>query len=166
MKKALTWITGILTVIITGIMDFILFPKIEANTEGIRSFDMNSFGYSFEQAQKFLELIGEEGRNIYLHIQLPLDFVYPVVYTLFFFLIMTALAKKRTKLLIVPAVLFFFDIGENICSIIMLQNLSTTKALATAASTFTLCKSLFMYATFIIIFVYFILWLKNRKKEQ
>ena len=164
-NNSITRVTGILTVIITGIMDFILFPIIEKNTEGIKAFDMNSFGYSYEQAEKFLELIGERGRNVYLKIQLPLDFVYPVIYTVFFETLITALSKKITPLLGIPAALFCFDYAENICSVVMLRDMKTTKALARTASTFTLIKSLLMYTTFLIIIVYFVLWNKARKEK-
>ena len=148
MKKALIWITGIVTVIMTGIMDFVYFPRIEKNTDGIKAFDMNSFGYPYEQAVRFLELIDEEGREIYLKKQLPQQTVYPFVYTTFFTLAFEQLKGKNRPLLAIPGLLFTFDYLENICSIKMLRDRKTTPKLAKFASTMTLLKSLTMYTIF------------------
>ena len=59
MKKFMLWFSGIAITVVTGIMDFVFFPRIERDTEGIKAFDMNSFGYKYEQAQKFLDLIDD-----------------------------------------------------------------------------------------------------------
>ena len=99
-------VSGTLTVLITLVMDFVLFPKIEATTEGIKSFDLNSFGYTFEQAQKYLSLLSDEGRKLYLNVQLPLDFVYPVVYTVFFISMLYLFSKSIKTTIIFPILLF------------------------------------------------------------
>lgn len=147
MRKIIIWVTGALTAIITGIMDFVFFPKIEKNTDGIKAFDMNSFGYPPEQAQRFLDLIDENARQLYLKKQLPLDTVYPVIYTTFFTTSLKALGAKK-PLLALPGVLYIFDNLENICSVKMLRDKKAPKPLARFASTMTLCKSLTMYSIF------------------
>ena len=82
-QKTLLWISGGLTAAICLVMNLALIPMIEKNTAGLRCFDMNSFGYTFEQAKQFLTLLDDHARSIYLHVQLPLDFFYPVAYTAF-----------------------------------------------------------------------------------
>ncbi|MBQ1452279.1 MAG: hypothetical protein II473_04720 [Clostridia bacterium] len=148
MKKFMLWFSGIAITVITGIMDFVFFPRIERDTEGIKAFDMNSFGYKYEQAQKFLDLIDDEGREIYLKKQLPLDTVYPVLYTTFFELAFEKLQGKKKPLIALPLMLYVFDNLENICSVKMLKDRKTTPKLAKFASTMTLCKSLTMYTIF------------------
>ncbi|MBR5772305.1 MAG: hypothetical protein IKY00_03735, partial [Clostridia bacterium] len=113
-------VSGVGTAAICVIMNIILIPQIEANTGGIRCFDMNP-GYNFEQASEFLRLIGDEGRHIYLGYQLPLDFIYPVFYTLFFVSLIVLLTKRKSPLLVLPAVLAVSDYCENILSEIMLR---------------------------------------------
>lgn len=147
MRKIIIWITGALALVITGVMDFVYFPRIEKNTDGIKAFDMNSFGYPPEQAQRFLDLIDEDARQLYLKKQLPLDSIYPFIYTTFFSTALTALnSSKATKAL--PGILFTFDYLENMCSIKMLKDKKAPTKLARFASTMTLCKSLTMYTIF------------------
>ena len=164
--KLIAIISGALTVIITAVMNIVLFPLIEKNTEGIRSFDMNSFGYSYETARKFLELIGDEGRRIYLHIQLPLDFVYPVVYLVFFLSMMYLFGKKAKITKIFPVLLFIVDCIENTCSIVMLKSGVLSEKLVSFASTVTITKTILMYLTFVIIIVQIIMYAVAKKKEQ
>ena len=104
-QKTLLWISGGLTAAICLEMNLVLIPMIEKNTAGLRCFDMNSFGYTFEQAKQFLSLLDNDARNIYLHVQLPLDFCYPVAYTAFFMLAITALRGKASPLLALPGAL-------------------------------------------------------------
>lgn len=49
---------------------------------GEPAFDMRPFGYSYESAGNFLEALGEQGRNIYLMRQIPLDILYPALLAL------------------------------------------------------------------------------------
>lgn len=152
-KHLITAISGILTMLITGIMDFILLPSIEKGTEGMRFFDMNSFGYSYENAKAFISSLSDKGTQTALHIQLPLDFVYPIIYTVFFISLIFIISGKKSKLAVFPILLFISDYIENICSIIMLKADSLSKSLVTFASTVTVIKSGLMTATFLIIMI-------------
>ena len=163
--KTLLWISGILTAAICAAMNFVLIPIIETNTEGLRCFDMNSFGYTFEEAKRFLSLLDERGRNVYLHIQLPLDFLYPVAYTAFFMLALKKLSGKNAPLLL-PGALAAADYTENICSIRMLRAMDVTEGLAKFASAVTVLKSALMTLTFLLLAVCLILRLVRRKKRS
>ena len=162
--KTLLWVSGALTAAICLVMNLVLIPMIEAGTNGIRCFDMQSTGYTYETAKEFLALLGDNGRSVYLHWQLPLDFFYPVAYTAFF---MPALKKLSGKTwpLTVPGALAAFDYAENVCSIIMLKNMDVTEGLAKLASTFTVIKSGLMTLTFILLAVFFVIWLVKKKKK-
>ena len=164
--KTLLWVSGALTAVICLVMNLVLIPMIEAGTNGIRCFDMQSTGYTYETAKEFLALIGNNGRSVYLHWQLPLDFFYPVAYTAFFMLALKKLSGKAWPL-IVPGALAAFDYAENVCSIIMLKNMSVTESMAKLASTFTVIKSGLMTITFILLAVFLIIWIiKKRKQKQ
>ena len=163
-QKILLYVSGALTGIICVVMNAVLIPKIESSTEGIRCFDMN-FAYSYETAQKFLSLLSEEGKRIYLTVQLPLDFIYPIAYCIFFVLLIIALQKKKTALIALPLVLTFCDYCENICTILMLKADTLSPSLVTAASIFTSAKTVLMYLVFLVIIVLIVIRVKNRKKE-
>ena len=50
-------------------------PAVTAFAPEFPIFDLSPSGYSFSYAIRLLDKLGNEGRNIYLHRQLPLDFL-------------------------------------------------------------------------------------------
>ena len=165
-KTAITG--GVFTAAICLAMNFYLIPQIEAETNGIRCFDMN-FGYTPETARLFLSLIGEKGRFIYLHRQLPLDFVYPVFYTLLFVSLICHLCKNKKLLkafLVLPLLLALADYAENIMSVIMLKSGVPSDAFARAASCITAVKTVLMYLIILIIIILLVKHLISRKGEK
>ena len=46
---------------------------------GLRAFDMRPTGYSLADALALISALGEEGRRVYLTVQVPLDTVYPAL---------------------------------------------------------------------------------------
>ena len=58
-------------------MNFWTAPRIEELAGGLRLLDMRFTGYSFDEAQRFLVVIGEEGVSLYLGWQLWLDMIFP-----------------------------------------------------------------------------------------
>ena len=165
MKKTLTFISGVVTAVICAVMNFVLLPKIEATTEGIRCFDMN-FGYTVDTARKFLSLLSEEGKALYLNVQLPLDFIYPIAYCIFFSLLLISLSRGKKALASVPVVLAVFDYTENICSIITLKSGAPADSLIRFASAVTSVKTVLMYCAFLMIIICIIYYFKNKKKNE
>lgn len=159
-------ISGAITLIITGIMNLLLFPIIEDGTAGMRFFDMNTTGYSVEACREFLSSLSVQGRGVALHIQLPLDFVYPVIYTVFFIAAIWALTGKKSKLNLLPLLLFITDYIENICSVKILNSSMPSDSIIKFASTVTLLKNILMYLIFGIIAVLFIIFLVKKTKEK
>ena len=153
------------TIAICAVMNLWLIPAIEHSTEGIRCFDMN-FAYTPETARQFLSLLSNEGREMYLTRQLPLDFFYPVAYALCFSLIFRAAARKKTKLIILPVVLALLDYGENGCVLRMLTSPAFDDGLAVTASVFTSLKTVVMYVCFLLIVVMLIRYCLHRRKEK
>ena len=160
--KLTALISGILTAAICAVMNFVLIPIIESTTGGIRCFDMN-FGYDYEDAVRFLELLSDEGRRVYLHIQLPLDFIYPIVYCVFFISVIVLLTGKKGVIL--PVTLAVSDYIENILSIVMLRSDNIGYSITTFASTVTVIKTVLMYSCFTVIAALIIRYLIKRKKR-
>ena len=133
-------ICGVLTAAICGVMNLFLIPATEANTGGIRCFDMN-IGYDYQTAREFLRLIGERGRHIYLDYLLPLDFIFPVVYTLFFISLIFVLKKTFSPLMFLPLALAAADYTENIFSEIMLRSAVLPEATVKIACAATVAKT-------------------------
>lgn len=164
---------GVFTLAICAVMNLKFIPDIEATTEGIRCFDMN-FGYSYDTAARFLELLGENGRHVYLHMQLPLDFIYPLFYALFFvsliYLLTKDLQSRRKYFISFPLVLAVFDYTENLLTACMLKADTLPRALAAAASAVTILKTILMYVTILIILALLVrkifISLKNRKAKD
>ncbi|MGN1419762.1 MAG: hypothetical protein ACI4W6_10570 [Acutalibacteraceae bacterium] len=165
-KKAQNFIlicSGVLTLIICIVMNFVFIPEIESGTGDLRMFDM-TFGYTYQQAQQFVSLLSPQGLDIYLRKQLPLDFIYPVVYSAFFVSVLLKLKVKNKGLLALPICLFISDYCENIFSIIMLTR-SFSEVVSTFACAVTIFKTITMYLIIVLIIVLIILRLVKRKQS-
>ncbi len=165
-KRLILIISGALTLIITGIMNLLLFPIVESGTSGMRFFDMNTMGYSVKTCREFLSSLSVQGRGVALHIQLPLDFIYPVIYTVFFVAAISALTGKKGKLNLLPFLLFITDYIENICSVKILNSSMPSDNIIEFASTVTIVKNVLMYLIFGFIAVLFIIFLVKKAKEK
>ena len=155
-------ISGALTLAICAVMNLYLIPAIESSTQGIRCFDMN-FGYSYETAARFVSLLSEEGRGIYLTRQLPLDFFYPVAYGVFFALLLAKLSGKKA-LAVLPVLLALCDYCENVCVYKMLTLDPLPRTLVSVASVATVAKTILMYLCFLLILALLIKRFITKKK--
>ena len=164
-KKILNLIlifSGVLTLIICSVMNFIFIPEIESGTGGLRAFDM-TFGYTYQQAKQFVSLLSPQGLDVYLHKQLPLDFLYPIVYTVFFVSVFMKLKVKHKAVYALPALLFVSDYCENILSVIMLTS-SFSRVVSSFACAFTILKTITMYSIFAAFIILIIM--RSVKKKQ
>lgn len=159
----LTVLSGAATAVLCLVMNLITLPHIEEMTQGIRCFDMN-FGYDYATAQRFISLLDEAHKSYYLHVQLPLDFLYPAVYTLFFILLLAKLTGKLLPFCMLPLLLAVFDVTENICTILMLKASVLSQKTVSFASAATMAKTLLMYAVFAVIIICLVLWIVKRRK--
>ena len=156
-------VSAVLTVAICLIMNLILIPAIERSTGGMRCFDMN-FLYSADDARSFLQALSADGKNTYLHCQLPLDFFYPLCYGCFFIFAFVKLQKRLNKIAVIPLLLAAFDYAENICIKLMLSASPFSTHTAVFGSAFTSVKTILMYGVFILLIV-FILRAALKKKK-
>lgn len=142
----------VLTAGICLAMNLFLLPAIEQTTAGIRCFDMNP-GYDFAAAQRFLSLLSPDGRALYLHVQLPLDFLYPLAYGCCFGCLLFYLTGRFSALHLLPLLLAAFDYAENISILRMLTVAELSPALAAAGSVFTTVKTVLLYLNGLVLLI-------------
>ncbi|WP_379160158.1 hypothetical protein [Paenibacillus sp. sgz5001063] len=163
-------------------------PHISQEADGLLIFDMNSLGYDYEYAHNFLSQLSEKGYTMYLHIQLPLDILFPILNCLtglstFILLIRLYHKVKHTSAfpvysfctkaaLSLPVVAMLCDYLENLMIFMMLSyKAAVPTILVYVASIFTIIKSfatsIFYMVLVAILLVNCVAWIRSRiRKEQ
>lgn len=154
----------------------IVLPNMQATLEaasgGIGPIDLQFF-YTPEQVYAMVAAYGEAGRATYRLFELTGDILYPIVYTLFFSLLLTWLLQrglpatnKLQRLNVVPFGAWVFDLLENICIVTMLSLYPATPAVvAWPATIFTMIKWSFAGASIVLVLVALGLAVKNKFKR-
>jgi hypothetical protein len=149
-------------------------PAVSAFAPEFPLFDLSPLGYSFTYASELLSSLGADGRNLYLSIQLPLDFIYPglfsVTYSLMLVWLCSKLFKKNSKIYyfsLVPFLAGIFDYAENIYIIKMINSFPDLQVTTVKiASMLTILKSSFTMIFFILLSVGFVMLLKKKYKKS
>jgi len=133
-QKFHSWTTG-WRVIILLIADALMMGYIMPLAGGIMAFAANNhvtpldlmFFYTPTQAFEMMEKYGEAGRAVYLKIELTADIIYPIIYTLFYGLLISWLFQRgfrsnsnMQKWNVMPVGAWFFDLLENVGIVSML----------------------------------------------
>lgn len=102
-------------------------PAVEEYSNGKKLFDLSPGGYSYEYARELLTVLGENGRDLYLYNQLPLDFLYPGLFAISCSLLLSWLLLKikepNSRLFyfcLIPVAAGAFDYAENILIVSMI----------------------------------------------
>lgn len=160
------FVSGALTVVLLAVMDIFLLPAVEKAAGGLRCFDLQTFGYSYETAAAFLSALSEEGRQLYQFVQIPVDTAFLVAYTVFFVLALRRLFASKAAL-ILPFLLAIADFAENTCTFLMLRDPGVlTPQTGAIFGAVTLCKTLLMYAVFALLLAGLIRCFVQRKKKK
>jgi hypothetical protein len=130
--------------------------------------------YTPAKAYEMISSYGEYGRSFYRNIELTVDLIYPIIYTLFFSMLITWLfqrgfspSSRMQRMNVVPFGAWLFDLLENIGIVSMLSIFpSTPVALAALTSVFTLIKWLFAFASMLLVLVGLVMALKNGFRRQ
>ncbi|NCC87501.1 MAG: hypothetical protein EOM05_06485 [Clostridia bacterium] len=142
---------SIITLIFLIIMNFAIFPKIIANTDGVRVFDLQWFtGYDYDSAYAFISSIGSQGKHIYLNYQLPLDFIFILVYSSTLLFSIVKIFKRLDFFTATPILIMLIDFTENACIYSMLTKTDISKALVALSSCMTICKSILLVLVILI----------------
>lgn len=165
----------VVTNIVYGVILGYSIPLVLSFAPDLILFDMSPSGYSYKQAVHLLESLGEEGRNLYLTVQLPLDFIYPGLFAISYALLLTWLFKKIVThnstlflLVFIPILAGLFDYMENLSIIAMLNGFpDISEGLVKIASVFTIAKSGFTTLFFVVLLMAlaFIAWQMITKKR-
>ena len=161
-ERFYAWTTG-WRVIILLIADALMMGYIMPLAGGILAFAANAsvtpldlmFFYTPAQAFAMIEKYGDAGRSLYMKIELTADIIYPIIYTLFYGLLLSWLfqrglqpGSKMQKLNMVPVGAWFFDLLENVGVVSMLAMFpSQPSALAWLTMFFGSFKWLFAFAS-------------------
>jgi hypothetical protein len=149
-------------------------PKVERYAPGLALFDLSPTGYSTQHAITLLESLGQEGRNVYLYQQLPIDFLFPGLFAVSHALLLTWLFAKSFEsnskifyLAIVPILGGFFDYLENISIVCMIKSFpELSQGLVATASIFTILKSASVAAFFVLLYIGVASLLKQKAVSQ
>lgn len=160
----------LVTMVIYLTMIFYSIPAVVSFAPELILFDMSPTGYSFQNAMELLDVLGPEGRSIYLTKQLPLDFIYPGLFAVTYSLLLAWLFLKSVSqqskiyyLTIVPILAGVCDYTENFFIIVMINSFpDLSPNLVSTASLFTIMKSSFTSIFFILILWAIFLYFKNK----
>lgn len=151
----------ILTNLVYVYMLLVSIPKVVNFSGSMKIPDMLPIGYEPDYILSLFDKLGEQGRNVYLHQQLPVDLIYPFLFSITYFLVIFYLLQKLQKLNsetyylgLLPLMGGLFDYLENFVLIYMLEaypaiTVSTIKLCAF----FTVFKSMLSSISFLIIIV-------------
>lgn len=147
--------------------------RVESYSGGISLVDLQ-FSYTPEKVYSMISSYGEAGRKFYLAFAASGDLIYPVVYSIFFSLIISWLLQRGSKpdsglrvLNVIPFGALLFDWLENANLIAMLSNYpSTNENIATLGSLCTMLKWGFGAASVLLLVVGLALAAKNGFRKQ
>ena len=161
----------LITMTIYLTMIFYSIPAVVSFAPELVLFDMSPTGYSYQNAVELLDVLGSEGRSIYLTRQLPLDFIYPGLFAISSSLLLVWLLLKsinhQSKIFyvtMVPILAGVCDYIENIFIIVMINSFPDLSSnIVGTASLFTIMKSSFTSIFFIILLWAVFMYFKNRR---
>ena len=156
-------------------MLLVTIPKTMGFANGMKLLDMLPMGYSHDYANKLFNTLGEDGREIYLTNQIPVDMIYPLLFGLTYSLLLAYFLKKLNKLKspltylsLLPIIAGIADYLENIGIITMLKSypdLAETTVIVT--NTFSVIKITTTSIFFIVLAVILVvLGIRSVKKKS
>ncbi len=149
-------------------------PQVGHYAPKMKWFDLSPTGYSVEYANELLHVLGVKGRDLYLYLQLPMDFIYPGLFTVSCCLLLSWLfaksynsGSKMFYVSFVPVAAGLFDYLENIGIVGMLMSYpDVPKSLITITSFLTILKSACTTVFFVLLLLAVILYMKHKWVEK
>lgn len=156
--------TGIIGAAIYWIMITVTLAQIQT-VSGHMPFDMRPAGYGPQDAIAILEGLGAEGRQYYLHCQIPLDTLYPALLaaTLIFAMRWFGTRISNDRLVRVGIILSggaaLCDYAENLGIVAMIRSWpDLSDALVYASSAASVSKSVLTTLAFLCLMLILFLW--------
>ena len=172
--KKVLWLF-VLTNLVYAIMLIITIPKTMQFSNGMKLLDMMPMGYDSEYINSLFEALGEEGRQVYLYYQLPIDMIYPFLFGVSYCLLIGYFLKKINKLnsvffylCFLPVIAGIADYLENLGIITMLNNYPVlSQATMNSTNIFSILKSMTTTVFFIsLISILLILGIRTIKERK
>lgn len=174
-KKVLWLFLG--TNLVYAMMLIVTIPKTMQYANGMKLLDMMPMGYDYAYINALFEALGEQGRQVYLYYQIPVDMVYPFLFAISYCLTIGYFLKKLNKLntvfsylCLLPLIAGIADYFENIGIIALLSefpDLSTITAILTNISSIIKSMTTSVYFVALIITLLFlgVKTIKERKSS-
>ncbi|TXG39720.1 hypothetical protein [Seonamhaeicola maritimus] len=165
----------ILTNLVYAFMLIVTIPKTMSFANGMKLLDMMPAGYDFNYVNTLFSALGNNGRDIYLTNQIPVDMIYPFLFGVSYAAVMAYFLNKINKLntpfiylSLLPIIAGIADYIENIGIISMLNNYpNLTETTVNTISTFSIIKSIstsvFFIALVVVLILVFINFFKKSK---
>jgi hypothetical protein len=155
----------ILTNVVYLFMLLVTIPKTMEFSNGMKLLDMLPTGYNLEYVNELFKVLGENGREIYLTNQIPVDMIYPALFGLTYCLLLAYFLNKLNKLklpytylCLLPIIAGIADYLENLGIITMLRNYpDVTGITAKTTNYFSIVKSISTTIFFIVLIVILII---------
>ncbi|MCO6185128.1 hypothetical protein [Rhizobium sp. L1K21] len=163
--KIIFWSLFVVTMGLYATMVFWTLPSIQTEAGGLIPFDLRPMGYSYEDALVFLSQLSESGRTLYLGPQHTLDLLYPLCLASCLALAIAMLVpntkvwKFLISLVAWPGMLFDYLENGAVKKLLVTPVDEIGHGMVTAASTFTLLKSVFDTIAFVTLLFLVLLWL-------
>jgi hypothetical protein len=169
------WLVVVSIIVFVLFMIFVLpgqSAKAEQYAQGSGSPD-TSFYYTPEKLFELAETYGADGRQAYVRARFSFDLIFPLVYGLFLLTTISWLAgrgfdldSRWRNLTLIPIVGVIFDLLENTSTSLVMLGFPQRRLLAAQlASIFTLLKWMFVYGSFIVLVIVFIIWIYKKLKH-
>ncbi len=168
----------LLTNIVYAVMLTVTIPKTMTFSNGLKLLDMMPLGYDLEYINMLFETLGENGRQVYLTNQLPVDMIYPFLFGISYCLLIGFFLKKLNKLdsfffylCFLPLIAGIADYIENFGIFTMLYNFPDFSPFtAKVTNVFSVVKSMtttvFFIALIITLLMLGISKIKERRKTS
>jgi hypothetical protein len=172
-KGWLIFVLFLLDAFLSGFLMPLIQGMMQDGKGGVQVLDLMLFATPAE-IFAMIERYGEYNRQFYRTVELTVDIIYPIIYLLFFGLLISWLFQRgfssnspMRKLNIMPLGAWFFDLLENISIAILLSVFpSQPTALAWIFILVSTIKWLFVGATILLVLVGFVMAIKNKFKKQ
>ncbi len=166
--KVIFWAIFLATMGIYAAMLVWTLPSIQQEAGGLVPFDLRPTGYTYEEAMAFILSLSENGRKLYLGPQRWLDIIYPAGLALTIGLAIAALVpltkvwKFLFAIVAVPGMCFDYLENGAVRSLLLTTPDTINATAVETASRYTVLKSVFDTAAFVVLIAMLILWFIRR----
>ena len=160
-------ILGVFYAMIMAVMMFVFIPDMFRELPGMTIFDLRSTGYDEAYVTAVRDGLSARGLGIYTKLQLPLDFVFPLVYGMFYLAFGNKLfGKIHLPLFASVLALCVVDYTENSMSYYLLLAQELNPTAVAFASTMTMIKTVLLWVVSLLLITGIAVAVRRRKTKN